>query len=128
LYRINLLPGLLAAIMIGYAIYTPGTFFGSWGWQSIGTTVLIITGTLCEGVYFVLYKKEEYTHKKYLWVYSIIVNSLFIASYLATLVTGKFSPIVLLVAYPGYFLYKSCMALKNINSFTTVTAAAGHQA
>jgi hypothetical protein len=120
LYRINLLPGLLAAIMIGYAIYTPGTFFGSWGWQSIGTTVLIITGTLCEGVYFVLYKKEEYTHKK--------VNSLFIASYLATLVTGKFSPIVLLVAYPGYFLYKSCMALKNINSFTTVTAAAGHQA
>jgi uncharacterized membrane protein YozB (DUF420 family) len=127
LYRINFLPGLLAAVMIFYAAIFPGKFIGSLGIQSAGAIILFTTGTLCEGVYLVLYKYNRYTHKKALWVYTLVVNAFFIAYYIINVVVYQFSLTTTLIIYPIYFFVAGCMAIKKINKLPLI-AEDGHLA
>ncbi|HEY4196730.1 MAG TPA: hypothetical protein VGM63_14400 [Mucilaginibacter sp.] len=119
LFWVNLLPAIVASIVAFYmAIESlnfqlrPGEHKSPTDYSAVFYFCLLVSGIFCEVVYYSKSKSIEYALKRTGWVYSILINIIFIALYIWMYITSGPVTIFFLCIYPIAFLVLSCIALK----------------
>ncbi|MBB5396734.1 hypothetical protein HDC91_002795 [Mucilaginibacter sp. AK015] len=118
LFRINLLPSIIAfggLIMLILSWGQAGIWDRAW-------TLLVGAGLIAQFLYFLQIKYEEFAHRKALWLYSIILNIVFLAYYLTafiyTIITNTLQVqafwVIPFLSYPLAFLIFSCKAIRQL--------------
>jgi len=111
LFYINLLPSILGVVMV--VVMPIFTFSGHFTYMNLFRSLLFIAGVFCEWVYLKIFRPFEYFTEKTGWIYSIILNGVFILYYIINNLSKDYLTWPLIIAvYPLGFLIASCYALQ----------------
>lgn len=79
-------------------------------YEIIGLLISLIIGIFAEFIYYRQFTDADYTEKTFGWVYSIVVNVLFIV--FQVIISINFpSALILIIIYPAIFLIQSYRGL-----------------
>jgi hypothetical protein len=111
LFYINLLPAILGIVMIVVMLIFIST--GHFTYMNLFRNLLLIAGVFCEWIYLKKFRFPENSINKAGWIYSIILNVIFILYYIVCfMLNDPLAWPLLMAGYPLLFLVASCYALQ----------------
>lgn len=112
LFYINLLPSILGIVMIVVMLIFISTA-GHFSWMNVFRCLLLIAGIFCEWIYLKKFRFPKNSTKTEGWIYSIILNAMFILYYIVCpLIKDPLTWPLAMAIYPLFFLITSGYALK----------------
>jgi hypothetical protein len=119
LFWINLVPALVACCVSSFFLLVSLNHPEGLTWP-----LFLILGIYCEWLYHKQRTNQEYLIKKFGWIYSIIINIIWITFYVASLFAPDVRIMAILGIYPLCFLIASCFGLVLINKLKRNTSLA----
>ncbi|SDE75192.1 hypothetical protein SAMN05216464_10956 [Mucilaginibacter pineti] len=116
LFWINLAPAVVAGATFVYLFFD---MLLNADYETTGFLILLIIGIAAEFTYYRQFTDADYTPKKIGWIYSIVINGLCVAAYLAAFVSNP-SSLFLIAIYPIIFLTQSCRGLRMVSKIKRV--------
>lgn len=115
LFWINLLPALVACCVSSFFLLVSLTHP-----EGLGLPMFLIIGLYCEWIYYKQRTDGEYLIKKFGWIYSIVINIIWIVFYIGCLFGRDVRIMAILGIYPLAFLIASCYALMFIKKLKLI--------
>ncbi|GAA4336540.1 hypothetical protein GCM10023149_45470 [Mucilaginibacter gynuensis] len=113
LFWINLIPAGICLLLALDALDQNGPL--DLGTGEIATLVFTAISLSVEAVYFCQFNFSKHANNKGLWVYSMIVSSVFIAFVVYIAATVKVMSALIFLVYPNCFFYLSYEMFKKLN-------------
>jgi len=116
LFWINLLPALVACCVSAFFLLISLTHP-----EGLALPLFLILGLYCEWIYYKQRTDQEFLMKKFGWIYSIVINIIWVVFYVGCLFVSDVRTMAIFGIYPLAFLITSCYALTLIKKLKSIS-------